>query len=133
MTIKHHIADDLVLAYASGELDEATSLLVATHMALCPQCRQALELAESIGGTLIEEEAENPQLRHPFRNADGAAPTCSRNRCAITPTVTSTASVGAASAAAFGICRSIPARRARRRGCSTFQPVPRCPITAIVG
>jgi putative transcriptional regulator len=58
MTIKHHIADDLVLAYASGELDEATSLLVATHMALCPQCRQALELAESIGGTLIEEEAE---------------------------------------------------------------------------
>lgn len=58
MTIKHHIGDDLVLAYASGELDEATSLLVATHMALCPQCRQALELAESIGGTLIEEEAE---------------------------------------------------------------------------
>jgi putative transcriptional regulator len=58
MTIKHHIGDDLVLAYASGELDEATSLLVATHMALCPQCRQALELAESIGGTLIEVEAE---------------------------------------------------------------------------
>lgn len=58
MTIKHHIGDDLVLAYASGELDEATSLLVATHMALCPHCRQALELAESIGGTLIEEEAE---------------------------------------------------------------------------
>lgn len=58
MTIKHHIGDDLVLAYASGELDEATSLLVATHMALCPQCRQALELAESIGGTLIEEEPE---------------------------------------------------------------------------
>ena len=59
MTIKHHIGDDLILAYASGELDEATSLLVATHMALCPQCRQALELAESIGGTLIEEEAES--------------------------------------------------------------------------
>jgi putative transcriptional regulator len=58
MTIKHHIGDDLVLAYASGELDEATSLLVATHMALCPQCRQALELAETIGGTLIEAEAE---------------------------------------------------------------------------
>jgi putative transcriptional regulator len=58
MTIKHHIGDDLVLAYASGELDEATSLLVAAHMALCPQCRQALELAETIGGTLIEAEAE---------------------------------------------------------------------------
>jgi len=58
MTVKHHIGDDLILAYATGELDEATSLLVATHMALCPQCRQALELAEAIGGTLIEAEAE---------------------------------------------------------------------------
>jgi putative transcriptional regulator len=58
MTVKHHISDDLVLAYATGELDEATSLLVATHMALCPECRRALELAEAIGGTLIEAEAE---------------------------------------------------------------------------
>jgi putative transcriptional regulator len=58
MTIKHHVGDDLILAYATGELDEATSLLIATHMALCPQCRRALELAEAIGGTLIEAEAE---------------------------------------------------------------------------
>ena len=58
MTVKHHIGDDLILAYATGELDEATSLLIATHMALCPQCREALELAESIGGALIEAEAE---------------------------------------------------------------------------
>lgn len=58
MTVKHHIGDDLILAYATGELDEATSLLVATHMALCPKCREALELAETIGGTLIEAETE---------------------------------------------------------------------------
>jgi len=58
MTVKHHISDDLILAYATGELDEATSLLVATHMALCPQCRAALALAEAIGGTLIEDEPE---------------------------------------------------------------------------
>jgi len=56
MTIRHHLGDDLILAYATGELDEATSLLVATHLALCPQCREALGLAESIGGALIEDE-----------------------------------------------------------------------------
>lgn len=56
----HHLGDDLILAYATGELDQATSLLVATHMALCPQCRGALELAEMIGGDLIESEPESP-------------------------------------------------------------------------
>lgn len=60
MSVKHHISDDLILAYAAGGLDEATSLLVATHMALCPQCRRALALAEEIGGALMmtDEEAE---------------------------------------------------------------------------
>jgi putative transcriptional regulator len=58
MTIKHHISDDLILAYATGELDEATSLLIATHMALCPQCRRGLACAEAVGGTLIEAERE---------------------------------------------------------------------------
>jgi len=58
VNVKHHISDDLILAYASGELDEATSLLVATHMALCPECRRALELAMAVGGVLIEDEAE---------------------------------------------------------------------------
>lgn len=56
MSAKHHLSDDLILAYATGVLDEAASLLVATHMALCPQCRKALELAEALGGNLIESE-----------------------------------------------------------------------------
>ena len=54
MTVKHHLSDDLILAYGTGELDEATSLLVATHMALCPTCRAALEAAETMGGVLLE-------------------------------------------------------------------------------
>ncbi len=55
MTIDHHIGEDLLLAYGAGTLDEATSLLVATHLALCPACRADLDLAETIGGVLIDQ------------------------------------------------------------------------------
>lgn len=54
MTVKHHLSDDLIFAYGTGALDEATSLLVATHMALCPKCRTALDAAEAMGGALLE-------------------------------------------------------------------------------
>ncbi len=58
MSVKHHLSDDLILAHGTGELDEATSLLVATHMALCPTCRAALEAAETMGGVLLEDLPE---------------------------------------------------------------------------
>lgn len=54
MTVEHHVGADLLLAYGAGTLDEATSLLVATHLALCPACRADLELAEAVGGALID-------------------------------------------------------------------------------
>ncbi len=54
MKIEHHVGEELLLAYGAGTLDEATSLLVATHLALCPACRADLDLAETIGGVLID-------------------------------------------------------------------------------
>ncbi len=54
MTVRHHLGEDLLVAYAAGTLDEATSLLAATHLALCPACRRDLDLAEAVGGALIE-------------------------------------------------------------------------------
>ena len=57
MTISHHVGGDLLLAYGAGTLDEATSLLVATHLALCPPCRAELALAEAIGGAMLESVA----------------------------------------------------------------------------
>jgi len=54
MKIEHHVSEDMLLAYGAGTLDEATSLLVATHLALCPTCRADLELVDAIGGALID-------------------------------------------------------------------------------
>lgn len=54
MTIRHHVGGDLLLAYGAGTPDEATSLLVATHLALCPICRADLALVEAVGGALID-------------------------------------------------------------------------------
>ncbi len=60
MTIEHHVGDERLLAYGAGTLDEATSLLVAAHLALCPACRSDLELAEAVGGALMESDRLAP-------------------------------------------------------------------------
>jgi putative transcriptional regulator len=55
--IHHHPGDDMLVAYAAGSLDEALSLMVATHAALCPVCRARIDEAEAIGGVLVEDMA----------------------------------------------------------------------------
>lgn len=54
MSVRHHLNDDLLLAYAAGTLSEGWSLAVACHLAMCPQCRGHLELVEATGGALLE-------------------------------------------------------------------------------
>jgi len=60
MSASHHLPEDLLLSYAAGSLDEATSVLVATHLALCPACRKGVMQAEAVAGELIEELAPAP-------------------------------------------------------------------------
>lgn len=57
MTVHHHIPDETLLSYAAGDLDDATSLVVAVHLALCPACRQAVDAASDIGGAMLEDLA----------------------------------------------------------------------------
>lgn len=52
--VNHHISDELLLAYAAGNLSEGWSLAIATHLALCPECRSRLAEAESVGGAMLE-------------------------------------------------------------------------------
>lgn len=54
MNISHHLPEDILTAYASGHLGEAWSLLVATHLALCPQCRKQAGEIETIGGVMLD-------------------------------------------------------------------------------
>ncbi|SIO51352.1 anti-ECFsigma factor, ChrR [Rhodovulum sp. ES.010] len=53
--IKHHLTDDLLMAYAAGSLPEAFSLVVATHVSLCDECRARLASFEAVGGAVLDE------------------------------------------------------------------------------
>ena len=74
MSIEHHVSDDLLLAYGAGTLDEATSLLVATHLALCPRCRSGLDLAESIGGEWMNRTRANGTVKETGNDSAVASP-----------------------------------------------------------
>jgi putative transcriptional regulator len=54
MSATYHPSDELLVAYGAGSLDEAASLLVATHLALCPRCRAEVGRVEALGGAVIE-------------------------------------------------------------------------------
>lgn len=55
--IRHHLTDQLLMAYAAGNLPEAFSLVAATHVSLCDDCRARLMAYEAVGGAVLEEGA----------------------------------------------------------------------------
>jgi putative transcriptional regulator len=63
--IRFHISDEILTSYAAGSLDEASSLLVASHLTLCPHCRSRATGADMLGGYLLdslEETAVSPTM-----------------------------------------------------------------------
>lgn len=54
MTIRHHLTDQLLMAYSAGDLPEAFNLVVATHVSLCDDCRARLAAFDAVGGAVIE-------------------------------------------------------------------------------
>ena len=50
----HHPPDEQLLPYVAGTADDATALLVACHLTLCPSCRDRVAHAEAVGGALLE-------------------------------------------------------------------------------
>lgn len=66
MRPQHHLDHSTVLSYAAGTLDEAFNVVAASHLALCPLCRNAAHQAETLGGEFlasIEDTAISPECR----------------------------------------------------------------------
>ena len=60
MTVQHHLDHVTLVRFASGDLDEAFSVIVASHLVMCETCRHALKDAESIGGQFLEAVDQVP-------------------------------------------------------------------------
>lgn len=56
----HHPDEALLFGYAGGSLNEASALVLATHMTFCPNCRQVVGDLEVVGGALLEELEPEP-------------------------------------------------------------------------
>lgn len=68
MGIKHHISDELLESYAAGNLSEGWSIAVASHLALCPECRSRLDEMECVGGALLEALPETEITGNAWEN-----------------------------------------------------------------
>jgi len=47
--------EEILLDYVTGTLDEATTLLVAAHLELCPQSRELVDMMTHVGGVLLDD------------------------------------------------------------------------------
>ena len=56
----HHPDAEHLLDYASGAIDPAAALALATHLTFCPACRDHLAHLEAIGGSLLDELTPEP-------------------------------------------------------------------------
>lgn len=84
--IRHHPKSTTLASYAAGNLDEARSVVIATHASLCADCRRAVRDFETIGGDCldgIESVAMNESALGSFwaragRQERGLAPASTR-------------------------------------------------------
>jgi putative transcriptional regulator len=65
----HHVGDAELLEYAVGACDEAVSLAVACHLALCRACRAQMRRLDAIGGALLEAQTPGEMGAHALEQA----------------------------------------------------------------
>ncbi len=58
MSIHHHLDAATLMRYATGDLDPAFTIVVASHLAICDRCRQDVRLAEALGGDCLDAVPE---------------------------------------------------------------------------
>ncbi|NNE79276.1 MAG: transcriptional regulator [Silicimonas sp.] len=62
--ITHHIPDPMLAAYAAGSLPTPYSMVVASHVSLCAECRASLEAHHALGGAVLEDAAVSAVSDH---------------------------------------------------------------------
>jgi putative transcriptional regulator len=55
MSITHHPSDVTLVGFASRSFDEGKSLLLATHLSFCQECRKAVRAFEHVGGAFLDQ------------------------------------------------------------------------------
>lgn len=72
--INHHPKAESLADFAAGRVDEASAVVVATHLTLCDGCKIAVGDFEAIGGAVLETvapvEMNNNALREFWNRAD---------------------------------------------------------------
>ena len=53
---KHHIPNEILIAYSTGSLPEAFSIIVACHVSLCDQCRIEADALDAVGGAVLTNQ-----------------------------------------------------------------------------
>lgn len=90
-TIRHHLTDPLLMSYAAGTLPEAFSLVVATHVSLCDECRARLAAFDAVGGAVLDRcdgaDLSDASLEACFAKIDAGegAPTPGARRKGVLP------------------------------------------------
>lgn len=55
MKISHHFDDATLIAYSSGTLNKGMALLVESHLEMCGQCAEEVQISNRIGGDLLRK------------------------------------------------------------------------------
>ncbi|RED45787.1 ChrR family anti-sigma-E factor [Aestuariispira insulae] len=56
MEPRHHISEEVLFSYAAGHTSHAFEVVLASHLTLCPVCRERMAQHEAIAGQLMEHE-----------------------------------------------------------------------------
>ncbi len=54
MAIKHHPAAENLMSCSAGSMPDAFAAVMASHIVMCPQCRDDLTFLETVGAVLFE-------------------------------------------------------------------------------
>ncbi|WP_298841614.1 ChrR family anti-sigma-E factor [uncultured Roseobacter sp.] len=65
-SIKHHLNDAILMAYAAGTLPEAFNLIVASHLSMCDTCRASAESYDALGGEILDQSGTHEMSHDSF-------------------------------------------------------------------